>query len=285
MSQPRIDAHQHFWRYTPRDYRWISDDMAVLKQDLMPEKLASALQRHEIQASVVVQACSSIEETRWLLEIAEQTSYVKGVVGWVDIDSPELGAQLEQLAHPLLRGIRHQVQDEANPAAWLSDGAVNRGLRQLQQQGYVYELLITHRHLLEGAQFAARHDQHALILDHFGKPNLSRCARHWAQQIAPFAALEHVSCKLSGLLTEPRPAGMTPNDLLPFFDVALDAFGPERLLFGSDWPVCLLAGSYQDALTLCQRATAALSHDQQDAIFGGNACRLYNLQNSFLEYP
>lgn len=285
MSQPRIDAHQHFWRYEPRDYRWISDDMAVLKQDLLPEQLAPALQRHEIQASVVVQACSSIEETRWLLEIAEQIPYVKGVVGWVDIASPELEAQLEKLAHPLLRGIRHQVQDEANPAAWLSDGAVNRGLRQLQQQGYVYELLITHRHLHEGAQFAARHDQHALILDHFGKPDLSRGARHWAQQIAPFAALEHVSCKLSGLLTEPRPAGMTPNDLLPYFDVALDAFGPERLLFGSDWPVCLLAGSYQDALTLCQRATAALSRDQQDAIFGGNAYRLYNLQNSFLEYP
>ncbi|MGY2800151.1 L-fuconolactonase [Ewingella americana] len=285
MSQPRIDAHQHFWRYEPRDYRWISDDMAVLKQDLLPEQLAPALQRHEIQASVVVQACSSIEETRWLLEIAEQTSYVKGVVGWVDIASPKLEAQLEQLAHPLLRGIRHQVQDEANPAAWLSDGAVNRGLRQLQKQGYVYELLVTHRHLLEGAQFAARHDKHALILDHFGKPDLSQGARHWAQQIAPFAALEHVSCKLSGLLTEPRPAGMTPNDLLPYFDVALDAFGPERLLFGSDWPVCLLAGSYQDALTLCQRATTALSSNQQDAIFGGNAYRLYNLQNSFLEYP
>lgn len=283
MSQPKIDVHQHFWRYTPRDYRWISDDMAELKQDLLPEQLAPALQRHDIQGSVVVQACSSLEETRWLLEVAEHAAFVKGVVGWVDVASPELGVQLEQLAHPLLRGIRHQVQDEADPAAWLRDGAVNRGIRQLQQHGYVYELLVTHRHLHEGAQFAARHDQHPVILDHFGKPDLSRGVGHWAQQIAPFAKLEHVSCKLSGLLTEPRPAGMTANDLLPYFEVALDAFGPERLLFGSDWPVCLLAGSYEDALTLCQRATAALSRDQQDAIFGGNAYRLYNLQNAFLE--
>lgn len=283
MSQPKIDAHQHFWRYTPRDYRWISDDMAELKQDLMPEQLAPALQRHDIQGSVVVQACSSLEETRWLLEVAEHAAFVKGVVGWVDVASPELGVQLEQLAHPLLCAIRHQVQDEADPAAWLRDGAVNRGIRQLQQHGYVYELLVTHRHLHEGAQFAARHDQHPVILDHFGKPDLSRGAGHWAQQIAPFAKLEHVSCKLSGLLTEPRPAGMTANDLLPYFEVALDAFGPERLLFGSDWPVCLLAGSYEDALTLCQRATAVLSRDQQDAIFGGNAYRLYNLQNAFLE--
>jgi L-fuconolactonase len=277
MSQPRIDAHQHFWRYQPQEYRWISDDMAVLKQDLLPEQLAPALQRHDIQGSVLVQACSRLEETRWLLEIAEQTPYVKGVVGWMDVASPELASQLDQLAHPLLRGIRHQVQDEADPADWLSDGAVNRGIRQLQRQGYVYELLVTHRHLREGAQFAARHDQHPLMLDHFGKPDLSQGAGHWAQQIAPFAALEHVSCKLSGLLTEPRPTGMTPDDLLPYFEVALEAFGPERLLFGSDWPVCLLAGNYEDALTLCQRATAALSHDQQDAIFGGNAYRLYNL--------
>lgn len=279
MTQLRIDAHQHFWRYQPRDYRWINDDMAVLKQDLLPTQLAPALQRHAIQGSVVVQACSSIEETHWLLEIAQNTDFVKAVVGWVDIASPELASQLEQLAHPLLRGIRHQVQDEPDPAAWLNSNAVNQGVRQLQQQGYVYELLLTHRHLQEGAQFAARHDQHHLILDHFGKPDLSRGAAFWAKQIAPFAALEHVSCKLSGLLTEPRPAGITAEDLLPYFEVALEAFGTERLLFGSDWPVCLLAGSYEDALSLCQRATAALSHNQQDAIFGGNAYRLYNLKN------
>lgn len=280
---PKIDAHQHFWRYDPQGYRWISDDMPVLKQDLQPAQLAPALHRHDIRGTVLVQACSSTEETRELLAIAEKTDFVKAVVGWVDLASPQLATALEEVAHPLLRGIRHQVQDEPQPAAWLEHRLVNAGVRQLQQQGYVYELLVTHRHLADAAQFAARHDQCALVLDHFGKPDLSQGAAHWAKQIAPLAALEHVSCKLSGLLTEPRPAGMTFNDLLPYFDAALEAFGAERLLFGSDWPVCLLAGSYDDPWTLCEQATVALSRDEQAAIFGGNACRLYTLNKDILE--
>lgn len=274
----RIDSHQHFWRYTPQDYRWISDEMAVLKQNLLPETLRPTLQRHDTQGTVLVQACSSASETRWLLELAEKTDFVRAVTGWVDLSSPALAAELEALAHPLLRGFRHQVQDEASPAQWLADPAINAGIRQVQRQETVYEILVTHRHLSEAVQFAARHDAHFLVLDHFGKPDLSRGAAHWAKQIAPLAGMQHVVCKLSGLLTEPRPAGMTLNDLLPYFDAALEIFGAGRLMFGSDWPVCLLAGEHEDPWDLCQQATAALSTDEQAAIYGGNACTVYRLQ-------
>lgn len=276
----RIDSHQHFWRYAPQDYHWIGDDMAVLKQDFLPQNLLPTLQRHDMQGTVLVQACSNSTETQWLLSIAEKTEFVRAVTGWVDLASPQLERLLDTVAHPLLRGLRHQVQDEPSPTHWLADSAVNSGIRHIQKQGYVYEILVTHRHLADAAQFAARHDRHVLVLDHFGKPNLSLGAAHFAKQVAPLAALPHVSCKISGLLTEPRPAGVTLNDLLPYFDVVLEAFGSERLMFGSDWPVCLLAGSDDNPWTLCQQATATLSSDEQAAIYGGNACTLYRLQET-----
>ncbi len=273
-----IDAHQHFWRYNPQNYPWIDNEMMVLQQDYLPAQLRPLLTHHDMQGSVLIQACSDLNETRWLLDVAEHTDMVKAVVGWLDLASPQLGEQLAEFSHrPLLRGIRHQVQDEPSPAEWFTDIPVNRGLRQIQQQGYVYELLVTHRYLAEATKFARRHDAHHLVLDHFGKPDLSLDARAWGKHIAPMAALPHVSCKLSGLLTEPRPANITPKDLLPYFEVALELFGSQRLLFGSDWPVCLLAGSYSDARHLCQQATQSLSANEQAAIFGANACHLYQL--------
>jgi len=273
----RIDSHQHFWRYTPQDYRWISDEMPVLKQDFLPETLRETLHRHVMQGTILVQACSDSRETRWLLEMAEQTDFVRAVTGWVDLLSPQLEQQLEVLSHPLLRGFRHQVQDEASPAQWLADPAINAGIRQLQQRAYVYEILVTHQHLAEAVQFAARHDDYFLVLDHFGKPDLNLGAAHWTKQIAPLAALPHVSCKISGLLTEPRPAGVTFNDLMPYFDSALTIFGSERLMFGSDWPVCLLAES---PWTLCEQATSTLSSHEQAALYGNNACKIYRLQEA-----
>jgi len=279
----RVDSHQHFWRYTPQDYPWISDEMGVLKQDLLPDMLQPTLQRHDMQSAILVQARSSAAETRWLLEIAEQTDFVRAVTGWLELSSPELQKDLEAISHPLLRGFRHQVQDELSPAQWLADTAVNRGLRQLQQQEYVYEILVTHRHLSEAVEFAGRHDSYFLVLDHCGKPDLSLGAAHWKRQIAPLAALKHVSCKISGLLTEPRPAGMSSRDLLPYFDAALEIFGSERLMFGSDWPVCLLAGADENPWDFSERATAALSADEQAAIYGNTARTVYRLQETSYE--
>ncbi|CAM3782358.1 amidohydrolase [Rouxiella silvae] len=277
---PKIDAHQHFWRYSPENYRWINDQMTVLKQDLLPKNLIPQLAAHGIQGSVLVQACSRFDETRWLLNLAEENDFVKAVVGWVDIAGSALGSQLALLQQqPLLRGVRHQVQDEASPADWLANSAVGRGVEQVQRQGYVYEMLVNQQHLDALATFAGRHDRHYLVLDHFGKPDLSQGVAHWVKQVKPLAAMPHVSCKLSGLLTEPRPRGFAPNDLLPWFDAALSLFGSQRLMFGSDWPVCLLAGDYGNGKSLCQQATEALSPTERDAIFGGNACKIYALHS------
>lgn len=276
----RIDSHQHFWRYAPQDYPWISDEMAVLRQDAMPDMLRKTLLRHDIQATILVQARACAHETRWLLDIAEKTDFVCAVTGWVALSSSSLRDELDAVSHPLLRGFRHQVQDEPSPGQWLADTAVNNGIRQLQQRGYVYEILVTHRHLADVVQFAGRHDDHFLVLDHCGKPDLTLGAAHWKKQIAPLAALKHVSCKISGLLTEPRPPGMSSRDLLPYFDAALEIFGCERLMFGSDWPVCLLAGEDENPWDLCEQATATLSASEQMAIYGGNARTIYRLQET-----
>ncbi|WLS79858.1 amidohydrolase family protein [Erwinia pyri] len=276
----RIDAHQHFWRYQPQEYGWISGEMARLKHDFLPSQLAAELAAQQIQGSVAVQARQTPEETRWLLSLAERSPEIKAVVGWIDLQQPDLSPQLEAFnGQPLLRGFRHLIQDEADPAEWMAQAAIKPAMQALQQQEYVWDLLVTHRHLAEAALFAARFDRHQIVLDHLGKPDLAAGAQQWAKQIAPLAALPHVSCKLSGLLTEPRPAGYGVNDLLPFVEAALEAFGSERIMVGSDWPVCLLAGEYQDAWQSVQQALSPLTLSEQAAITGGNACRIYRIED------
>ncbi|HGY5804098.1 TPA: amidohydrolase, partial [Serratia marcescens] len=164
--------------------------------------------------------------------------------------------------------------------AWLARPEVERGMQTLQRAGYVYEILVTHRHLAAAAAFATRHDEHWLVLDHFGKPDIARGVRHWAQQIRPLAALPHVACKLSGLITEAPGGRWRAEELLPFFDAALEAFGPQRLMFGSDWPVCLLAGDYRQVVQLCERALLTLGAAEQAAIWGDTARRIYGLTES-----
>ncbi|CAI0792762.1 Predicted metal-dependent hydrolase of the TIM-barrel fold [Serratia entomophila] len=277
----RIDAHQHYWRYRPQDYGWIGESMAALRRDFGPAQLQPLLQRHELDGALAVQARHSEQETLTLLAQIEAIGGPNGVVGWLDIAAPQLAQRLEALAQrPALRGLRHQVQDEAQPAEWLARAEVQRGMRKLQRRGYVYEMLVTHRDLAAAAQFAARHDDYWLVLDHLGKPDIARGAQHWAQQIRPLAALPHVACKLSGLITEAPGGQWQARQLLPFFEAALEAFGPQRLMFGSDWPVCLLAGDYRQVYQLCEQAVAALGPAQQAAIWGGTAARVYGLTES-----
>ncbi|MBS0971440.1 amidohydrolase family protein [Nissabacter archeti] len=275
----RIDAHQHFWRYQPQEYGWISDQMAVLQRDFLPGDLLPLLQQQRIDGCIAVQARQSLDETLSLLAMADANPFIRGVVGWLPLTSPALAEVLAPLQdRPALRGVRHLVQDESDPAAWLQQPALAGGMQRIQSRGYVYELLVTHRHLADATTFAARHDDHWLVLDHLGKPDIARGAAHWARQIAPLAALPHVACKLSGLITEAPGFRWTPALLQPFIDAALEAFGPDRLLAGSDWPVCLLAGEYADVTDLCEQALTTLSDAERAAILGGNACRLYGLQ-------
>lgn len=270
----RIDAHQHFWRYDAARYPWIATSMTRLQQDYLPEDLAPLLAQRQLQGSVAVQARQSVTETRQLLQWAQQQPATL-VVGWIDVTAADLAAQLSALAHPLLRGFRHLVQDERDPGGWLQQPRVSSGLRQLQQQQYAWDMLVTWRHLPAATRFAAQHDDHWLVLDHLGKPDIARGAKAWGEQVAELAAMPHVVCKLSGLVTE-VPDGQWNSALLrPFIDEALARFGPQRLMFGSDWPVCLLAAEYHAVAQLTDDAIAGLSADEQHAIWGNTAVQVY----------
>ncbi len=272
----RIDAHQHFWRYDAARYLWIDESMTRLQQDYLPEDLAPQLAHYQLQGSIAVQARQCVAETQQLLQWAQQQPATQ-VVGWIDVTAADLAEQLAAMQHPLLRGFRHQVQDEPDPAAWLQQSRVANGISQLQQRDYVWEMLVTWRHLADATRFAAQHDRHWLVLDHLGKPDITRGAKKWGEQVAELAAMPHVVCKLSGLVTEVAHGQWHSAQLRPFIDEALAHFGPQRLMFGSDWPVCLLAAEYHAVAQLIQDAIAELSADEQAAIWGNTAAQVYSL--------
>lgn len=273
----RIDAHQHYWCYSPQQYPWITERLGRLKQDFLPQALHPLLAEQQFDGSISVQARHSMTETQQLVRWAEERAGINAVVGWVDIQSPDLTAHLERLRHPLLKGFRHQVQDEHDPSGWQHQPAVAKGIAHLQQQQYVWEMLVTWRDLPATARFAAQHDNHWLVLDHLGKPDIARGATEWGKQIAPLAALPHVVCKLSGLVTE-NPLMQGPHDVLrPFIEEALLRFGPSRLMFGSDWPVCLLAAEYDETCQLIHQEIQRLSPAEQDCIWGTTAASIYGL--------
>ncbi len=275
----RVDAHQHFWRYGVEEYGWIGEGMDALKRDFLPDELRLELDGQGVYGTVAVQARSAEAETDFLLGLAARYPWILAVVGWIDLRADDLEARLEARASSaVLRGYRHQVQDEPSPSAFLEDGRFNRGVELLQRRGKVYEVLIRSQDIPAAAAFCGRHDLGPLVLDHLGKPDVRHeSAAEWAERIRPLAALEHVSCKLSGLITEAPWRAWDGRDLLPYLDAALECFGPERLLFGSDWPVCLLSGSYGQVRGLAEAATASLSEAEREAVFGGNARRVYGI--------
>lgn len=284
MSSPsslRLDAHQHFWRYRAADYPWIGSAEADLRRDFLPQDLRPLLDAAGLDGCIAVQARAGEQETDALLEMARLHPWILGVVGWVDLCDPTLEQHLEQWRDaPRLKGFRHQIQDEPKPASFMADVGFSLGLRHLQQQGYVYEVLIRCADLDAATTLCRRHDRHHLVLDHLGKPDIANGPVGWAERLAPMAALPHVSCKLSGLLTEARPDQRNAGALRPYIELALELFGAERLMFGSDWPVCLLAGEYQGSSRLLQHTLGSLSPSEQQAIWGGTAQRVYHLEGN-----
>ena len=270
----RLDAHQHFWRYDAAAYPWIGRDMACLRRDFQPDDLRPLLDAAGFDGCIAVQARACASETDQLLDLAERYPWIRAVVGWVDLCASDLEQSLERWAqNPVLRGFRHQLQDESSPADFMQNPAFNRGLNTLQRQGLVYEILVKARDLDAVTELCQQHDQHPLVLDHLGKPDVqANDLKTWAKQLAPLAALPHVSCKLSGLITEAHSQHWSSAQLTPYLHTALELFGPERLMFGSDWPVCLLASDYQATCTLVDSVT------QHPAIWGGTACRVYNIE-------
>jgi L-fuconolactonase len=272
----RIDAHQHFWIYSPEQYPWIPKG-SPLHQNWLPEDLAPLQAPLRFDGSIAVQARQSLEETRWLLELAERTPRIHGVVGWVDLRSPDLAVTLYDLAkHPKLVGFRHVAQDEPDDG-FLARESFVQGVAQLAAFGFTYDLLIYPKQLPAAIELVRQLPSQRFVLDHLAKPQIrERLFQPWKDQLTELARHPNVHCKLSGLVTEADPKNWCAADFVPYLETALEVFGPDRLMFGSDWPVCLLAGSYSDVYQLvADFLEPRLSADQLAAVLGGNCGRFY----------
>jgi L-fuconolactonase len=275
----RIDTHQHFWKYNDRDYVWMTDGMDKLRRDHLPMDLSPLLDRAGISATVAVQARQSLEESIWLLQLADKFPFIRAVVGWVDLCSNRLAEQLEQFAqHPKFRGVRHVVHDEPDDHFMLR-GSFLKGLSQLKQFGLTYDLLLFPRHIPIACEVVKRFPDQRFVLDHIAKPPVrEREMELWAGDIKRLATFDNVSCKISGLVTEAHWDSWEDRDFEPYLDVVLNAFGPRRLMIGSDWPVCTLAADYASVINLEIGYIARLSNDEQHAILQENPIEFYSIQ-------
>jgi L-fuconolactonase len=271
----KLDAHQHFWRYSAVEYPWIPPGSA-LQRDWLPQDLAALQTPLGFNGSIAVQARQTLEETRWLISLADQHPRIKAVVGWVDLRAPELPAQLKEFAgHPKFVGVRHVVQDEPDDRFMLGAEFL-RGLGQLNSFRLTYDLLIFPKQLSAACEVVARFPEQQFVLDHIAKPAIKeRRLEPWAKDIRELARHPNVFCKLSGLVTEADHQHWREDDLVPYLDVVAEAFGPARLMIGSDWPVCLLAASYERTMNVVMTWARKFSSGDQAAIFGDNCARFY----------
>ncbi|HJQ25783.1 MAG TPA: amidohydrolase family protein [Blastocatellia bacterium] len=275
-----IDSHQHFWQVGRFDYPWMSAEVETLYRDFLPDVLDPLLKANGVRQTVLVQASNSLAETRWLLELADQYPFIAGVVGWVDLTSPQVEDQLaEFIAHPKFKGVRHLVESE--PADdWLVQPSVLDGLNVLASNGVAYDLLVHTRHLRHVLTVAERCAGLRLVIDHMAKPPIaSREIDTWAHELKAVAEIPGMHCKLSGLVTEADHQNWRSEDLRPYVERALEWFGPERMMIGSDWPVCLLVSSYEEALAAYQMLLAGLSDRERQMILADNAASFYQLGN------
>jgi L-fuconolactonase len=271
----KLDSHQHFWRYDAAQYPWIPAG-SPLHRDWLPADLAPLLAAAGIDGCIAVQARQTVEESRWLLELADESPIIKGVVGWVDLRSERVGDQLGELAaRPKFRGVRHVVQDEPDDRFLLGEAFV-RGIGQLHDFGLTYDLLVIPGQLPAAIELVRRFPQQPFVLDHIAKPLIKAgTLSPWREQIRELAALPNVMCKVSGMVTEAEHSAWKPADFAPYLDVIFEAFGEDRVMYGSDWPVCLLAASYPRQHALVADYAVRFSPDAQAKLFGGNAARFY----------
>ena len=274
----RLDAHQHFWHYDPAEHVWMTDAMSALKHDFLPQDLKPLLAASGFDGCIAVQARQSLEETRWLLELAEEHDFIKGVVGWVDLCSPDLPKQLDRLEGcTRLVGVRHVVQDEPDDAFMLRPD-FRRGIARLAENGLIYDLLIYPRQLNAAVRLVREFPEQRFVLDHIAKPAIAEgLIEPWATKLRELAALTNVTCKLSGMVTETKWKHWKAEDFWPYLDVVFDAFGAERLMIGSDWPVCTLSGEYADVVGIVTDYVAQLPAEQREGVLGGNCARVYGI--------
>lgn len=274
----KIDAHQHFWKYDPVEYDWIDDAMKSIRRDFLPDDLRQEIDAAGVDGVVSVQARQTLAETSWLLELADWHDFIRGVVGWVELTSTEVRRELERFAsNAKLRGVRHVVQGEPDDE-FILRADFNRGVSLLKEYDLAYDILIFERHLPPAIRFVDLHPGQLFVLDHVAKPKIRDGALSpWREEVSRLAERENVYCKVSGMVTEADFAGWTEEQLRPYFDVVLEAFGPRRLMFGSDWPVSLVACDYARWFRIVSAWVAELSQDEQARIFGGTAAEAYGL--------
>jgi L-fuconolactonase len=275
----RIDSHCHLWRYSSAEYAWISDDVRQLQRDFLPADLERELTQSGTRGAIAVQARQTIEETECLLAFADESEFLEGVIGWAPISSDRFPEHLEGLRkHPKLKGLRHVIQDEVDPD-FINSANFNRGIHTLRASELVYEILVFERQLPGAIQFVDRHPNQLFVLDHIGKPRIrEKISEPWQRNITEIANRDNVYCKLSGLVTEADWATWSTSDLQPYFDAVLDSFGPTRIMAGSDWPVCTLAGPYSKWMRTLDDLLNPLSSTEKGMILGNVASELYNLQ-------
>jgi len=275
-----VDSHQHYWDIGRFQYGWVEAGRAILDRNFLPHELEPQMRAADIKRSVLVQALNQPDETGWLLSLADIHASIAGVVGWVDLTkSPgEIEKDLaELLRHPRFSGIRHLVESEPDDD-WLVRPDVLDGLGALEQSGVPFDLLIRPQHLKHVPVLSERHPSLNMVIDHIAKPGIrERVIEPWGSDIREASRNARIMCKLSGMVTEADQVAWTPDDLAPYIEVVLDAFGAERLMFGSDWPVCTLAGSYHRTLVALRHVLGHLRPQEEAAIFGGNASRFYRL--------
>ncbi len=273
----RIDAHHHLWRYTAQEYGWIDDAMQALRRDFLPEDLTAEMQEAGVDGAVAVQARQTLEETNWLLELADGCEAIRGVVGWMPITSKSFASSLEEFAgRPKLKGLRHVVQ--AEPDDFLLREEFNQGISAMRESGLVYDVLIYERQLPQAIAFVDRHPDQTFVLDHIAKPRIREGSTEpWATQIRELAKRQNVWCKVSGLVTEAEWQTWTLETLTPYLDVVVEAFGVRRLMAGSDWPVCLVASGYGRWFGILEEYFAGFSDAEEDAVFGHTAKIVYRL--------
>lgn len=274
----RIDSHQHYWFYHPVKDAWITDEMNVIKRDFSPDDVWPLMQKNNIDGCIAVQADQSENETQYLLSLAEQHPFIKAVVGWVDFRSPDIAERLEYFSRfKLLKGFRHIVQAEKEDDFLLRADFCN-GIQYLSRYHYTYDVLVYPRHLKYALQFVERFPEQKFVIDHFAKPVIkNKVMQPWLSDLSKFAAYPNVYCKMAGLVTEADWMNWKKEDFVPYFEAVLNIFSADRIIFGTDWPVCLTGQSYNQVCELTQYLVDGLSAADQSKIWGGNAVAFYNL--------
>ncbi len=275
----KIDSHQHFWLYNSNEYGWITDEMEILRKDYLPDQLGTELSSIGYDGSIAVQARQSLAETHWILDLSEQHSFIKGVIGWVDLCSPDAEEQLTHFSgNPKLVGIRHVIHDEQDDNFMLRKSFL-RGISYLKKFGLTYDILVFPRHLSNTIKFVSQFPEQVFVLDHIAKPSIKdKQIAPWKEDIEKLARFRNVYCKLSGMVTETNVRNWDKEEFIPYLNIVFEAFGTNRLMIGSDWPVCRLAGSYKQIMQIVSDYISTFKVQDQQKILGENAITAYGLK-------